>query len=99
RMIPNEYLSYYRATTDVIAAIRRDGALPDEAAMRPDNERMLMERVRGAERATLAAVAAPSRGAVVDAVASHPVGPSRELAERIVDGYLERHAWMRERYA
>jgi hypothetical protein len=35
----------------------------------------------------------------VVALAAHPVVPSRELAERIVDGYLERHDWMRERYA
>jgi 6-phospho-beta-glucosidase len=87
------------ATVEVPCVVGSDGALPDEAATLPDDERRLMERVRTAERATLAAVHAPSRGAVVDAVASSPVVQSRELAERIVDGYLERHAWMRERYA
>ncbi|HEX6008687.1 MAG TPA: hypothetical protein VFZ50_01140, partial [Actinomycetota bacterium] len=87
------------ATVEVLCVVGSDGALPDEAATLPDDERRLMESVRGAEHATLAAVAAHSRGAVVDAVASHPVVPSRELAERIVDGYMEQHAWMRERYA
>jgi 6-phospho-beta-glucosidase len=87
------------ATVEVPCVVGSDGALPDEAATMPDDERRLMESVRRAERATLAAVAAPARGAVVEAVASHPVVHSRELAERIVDRYLERHAWMRERYA
>lgn len=87
------------ATVEVPCVVGSDGALPDEAVTLPDDERILMERVRRAERATLAAVDAPSRGALVDAVASSPVVQSRELAERIVDGYLERHAWMRERYA
>jgi 6-phospho-beta-glucosidase len=87
------------ATVEVPCVVRSEGALPDEAATLPDDERRLMESVRGAERATLAAVAAPGRGAVVDAVASHPLVPSRELAERIVDRYMERHEWMRERYA
>jgi 6-phospho-beta-glucosidase len=87
------------ATVEVPCVVGTDGALPDEAAALPDDERRLMQRVRRAERATLAAVDAPSRGALVDAVASSPVVQSRELAERIVDGYLERHTWMRERYA
>ena len=86
------------ATVEVPCVVGSDGALPDEAATLPEDERMLMERVRGAERATLAAVDAPSRGALVDAVASSPVVQSRELAERIVDGYLAQHEWMRERY-
>jgi 6-phospho-beta-glucosidase len=87
------------ATVEVPCVVGTDGALPDEAAALPDDERRLMQRVRRAERATLAAVDAPSRGALVDAVASSPVVQSRELAERIADGYLERHTWMRERYA
>ena len=87
------------ATVEVPCVVGSDGARSDEAAMLPDDERMQMERVRTAERATLAAVDAPSRAALVDAVASNPVVASRGLAERIVDRYMERHAWMRERYA
>jgi 6-phospho-beta-glucosidase len=87
------------ATVEVPCVVGSDGPLPDEASTLPDDERSLMNQVRDAERATLVAIATPSRGAVVDAIACHPVVPSRELAERIVDGYLERHSWMRERYA
>ena len=87
------------ATVEVPSVVGSDGPLPLEAAKLPNVERRLMERAREAERATLAAVSSPSRMAVVDAIACHPVVPSRELAERIVDGYLGRHQWMRERYA
>jgi 6-phospho-beta-glucosidase len=87
------------ATVEVPSVVGSDGPLPLEAATLPNVERRLMERAREAERATLAAVSSPSRMAVVDAIACHPVVPSRELAERIVDGYLGRHQWMRERYA
>jgi alpha-galactosidase/6-phospho-beta-glucosidase family protein len=58
-----------------------------------------MQRVRDAERATLEAAASPSLEGIVAALAAHPIVPSRELAERIVDVYLERHAWMREHVA
>lgn len=87
------------ATVEVPCVMGSDGPLPDDASTLPDDERTLMHQVRDAERATLAAVASPSREAVVDAIACHPLVSSRELAERITNGYLERHAWMRGHYA
>jgi 6-phospho-beta-glucosidase len=87
------------ATVEVPCVVGSDGRLADEPSTLPDDERTLLSQVRDAERATLAAVASPSREAVVDAIACHPLVSSRELAERIAKRYLERHAWMRERYA
>jgi 6-phospho-beta-glucosidase len=87
------------ATVEVPCVVGSAGPLADEASTLPDDERTLMSQVRDAERAALAAVTSPSREAVVEAIACHPVVPSRELAERIMDDYLEQHAWMRERYA
>jgi 6-phospho-beta-glucosidase len=87
------------ATVEVPCVVAKDGPRADEAGDLRDEERTLMQRVREAERATLEAASSSSRDAVVNAVACHPVVPSRELAERIVDGYVERHGWMREHYA
>jgi 6-phospho-beta-glucosidase len=87
------------ATVEVPCVVGGAGPVADGIDDLHDVELRLMERVRDAERATLAAVASPSRGAVVEAIARHPVVPSRELAERIVDGYLAQHKWMWERYA
>ena len=87
------------ATVELPCAVRADGPGADPQRPLPPPERDLMERVREAERATAAAAAAPSRRALVDAIAAHPLVPTRELAERIADGYLERHGWMRERFA
>jgi 6-phospho-beta-glucosidase len=87
------------ATVEVPCVVDARGATSDTVVELPEEERRLMARVRDAERATLDAVSSSSREAVVKAIACHPVVPSRELAERIVDGYLVRHAWMRERYA
>ncbi len=87
------------ATVEVPCVVGGAGPVADGVDDLHDVELRLMERVRDAERATLAAVASPSRRAVVEAIARHPVVPSRELAERIVDGYLAQHEWMRERYA
>ena len=87
------------ATVEVPCVVTETDPIVDRVVDLRGEERALMERVRDAERATLAAVVSPSREAVVEAISSHPVVPSREMAERIVDGYLERHTWMRERYA
>jgi 6-phospho-beta-glucosidase len=86
------------ATVEVPCVVGDAGPEADHVDGLGADERRLMERVREAERATLAAIDSPSRGAVLEAIACHPVVQSRELAERIVDGYFERHTWMRERY-
>lgn len=87
------------ATVELPCDVGADGPRPEAQRALPTPERQLMERVREAERATATAVATPSRRALVYALAAHPVVPSRQVAERIADGYLERHDWMREPYA
>jgi 6-phospho-beta-glucosidase len=87
------------ATVEIPCDVGADRPRPQPQGLLPPPERELMERVREAERETTEAAATPSRQALVDAIAAHPVVPSRELAERIADGYLERHGWMRERFA
>jgi 6-phospho-beta-glucosidase len=86
------------ATVEISCVVDASGPRPDPVAELPEEERALMLRVRDAERATLEAAGSSSSRLVVEAIASHPVVPSRGVAERIVDGYLERHRWMRERY-
>ena len=87
------------ATVEVPCDVGADGPAPEPQELLPPPERQLMERVRQAERATAAAAATPSRRALVDAIAAHPVVPSREIAERIAAGYLQRHDRMPGRYA
>ncbi|HYF12270.1 MAG TPA: hypothetical protein VEC09_08210, partial [Actinomycetota bacterium] len=58
--------------------------------------RALVERVREAERATLRAASDPTRELILDAIVANPIVPTRADAERIVEGYLTHHAWMRE---
>ena len=87
------------ATVEIACVVGAQGPRPDARGPLPPPERELMERVREAERATAAAAETPSRRKLVDAIAAHPLVPSRELAERIADGYLERHDRMQERFA
>jgi 6-phospho-beta-glucosidase len=86
------------ATVEIPCVADASGPRPDPIADLPEDERALMLRVRDAERATLEAAASSSARLVVEAIARHPVVPSRAVAERIADGYLARHRWMRERY-
>jgi len=88
-----------RATVEIPCEVGADGPEPEPQSTLPPPERELMERVREAERATSVAAETPSVRSLVDAIAAHPVVPSRELAERIADAYLERHDGMRERFA
>jgi 6-phospho-beta-glucosidase len=84
------------ATVEVPCVAGPDGVAIDRPGDVTGEARGLVERVREAERLTLAAAAAPSRGRVIEAVAAHPVVPTRDLAERIVDGYRARHPWLRD---
>lgn len=87
------------ATVEVPCVVGADGPRPDPVGDLAEAERMLMRHVREAERATLEAASSSSLQLVVDAVTRHPVVSSRDVARRIVDGYREHHAWMRERFA
>jgi 6-phospho-beta-glucosidase len=87
------------ATVEIPCEVRADGPRPQSQGSLPPPERELMGRVREAEGATALAAQTPSRRTLVDAIAAQPVVRSRELAERIAEGYLDRQDWMRERFA
>jgi 6-phospho-beta-glucosidase len=80
------------ATCDVSAsgvAVRPGPALPDEAAD-------LVARVKTAERLTIRAAVEGRADLALDAIATHPVVPSRAIAERILARYLADHASLRK---
>jgi 6-phospho-beta-glucosidase len=58
--------------------------LPEEAAA-------LLGRIKEVERLTVRAAVEGSARLALEAIRAHPVVPPGDLAERILDGYLERH--------
>jgi len=59
--------------------------------------RALVERMKHVERTTIRAATEGSRALALEAIAAHPLVPSRDVAERILAGYLDGHANLRER--
>jgi 6-phospho-beta-glucosidase len=76
---------------EVTSEVSRDGIRPVPGRPLPDEAAALVGRIKEVERLTLHAAMEGSRGLALDAIAAHPVVPSREIAERILDGYLARH--------
>jgi 6-phospho-beta-glucosidase len=75
-----------------------DGTIePLPLAPLPELERDLVVRIKEVERLTLRAAREGSATLALEAIAAHPVVPSREVARRILDGYLEQHRALRER--
>jgi 6-phospho-beta-glucosidase len=62
----------------------------------PSEQRSLIARVKEVERTTIRAARTGSAALALDAIAAHPVVPSRDVAERILSGYLERQPGLRE---
>jgi 6-phospho-beta-glucosidase len=81
---------------EVTCEVSRDGVRPVSGRPLPDEAAALVGRIREVERLTLRAATEGSRGLALDAIAAHPVVPTREVAERILDGYLRRHATLAE---
>lgn len=69
-----------------------DGPRPKRMGALPAQVRDLAVRVKQYERATVAAALAPSWPRAVDALAAHPLVPSRGVADRIAREYRRRHA-------
>jgi 6-phospho-beta-glucosidase len=63
--------------------------LPPEAAA-------LVSRIKEVERLTIEAAATGSAELALEAIAAHPLVPSRDVASRILEGYLERQPGLRE---
>jgi 6-phospho-beta-glucosidase len=61
----------------------------------PARQRRMVERVKEVERITIRAARERSARLAVDALAAHPLVPSRDVAERIWTGYTAGHAALR----
>jgi 6-phospho-beta-glucosidase len=65
---------------------RGAGAVP--VSRLPPPQADLVARVKEVERTTIRAALEGSRSLALDAIATHPVVPSRSAASRILEGYL-----------
>ena len=76
---------------EVTCDVSRAGVEPVPGRALPAPAAALVERVKEVERLTIRAAAEGSAALALEALLAHPVVPSREVAERILRGYLERH--------
>jgi 6-phospho-beta-glucosidase len=73
---------------EIPCSVSSRGPVPDAVGELPAAEAALVARVHEVERTTLAAAEKGSRSLALDAIAAHPVVPSRAVAEKILDGYM-----------
>lgn len=81
---------------EVSCEIGTGGVRPLPGRPLPPEAAELVARVKEVERLTLRASAEGSAEIALEAIAAHPVVPNRDVAERILTGYLERHTSLRE---
>ena len=81
---------------EVTCDVDRDGVRPVPGRRLPTEAAELVVRIKDVERLTRRASEAGSAALALDAIAAHPVVPSRDVATRILDGYLTRHHALRE---
>jgi len=80
---------------EVTCEVDRDGVRPVAGAPLPSEAAALLGRIKEVERLTRRASEAGSVALAAEAIAAHPLVPSREIAGRILDGYLARHEELR----
>lgn len=81
---------------EVSCSVGTGGVHPLPGRPLPAEMADLVARVKEVERLTLRAAATGSAKTALDAIAAHPVVSSRDVAGRILAGYLERHDALRE---
>jgi 6-phospho-beta-glucosidase len=86
------------SVVEVPCLVDASGPRPQPVRGLPAEESDLVERIKVIERLTIEAATTCSAAHAIEAMAMHPVVPSRETAERIFDGYRARHTWLRERF-
>jgi 6-phospho-beta-glucosidase len=64
----------------------------------PAGPASLVATIKDVERLTIRAARERSRALAADAIAAHPLVPGRDVADRILAGYLERHDGLREAF-
>jgi 6-phospho-beta-glucosidase len=85
------------AVVEAPAMVGAGAVVPLPVGLLPPEQRDLVARVKDVERTTIRAARDRSASLALEAIAAHPVVPSREIAERILAGYLDRHPDLRER--
>lgn len=85
------------AVVEVSCSVQPTGARPLPGRPLPPPQRDLVERLKHVERTTIRAAREGSAALALEAIASHPVVPSRKVAERILSGYLRGHEGLRSR--
>lgn len=83
------------AVVEVPCTVGRADLSVVEGAALAGRQRELVARVKEVERLTIRAAMEGSRALALEAIAAHPVVPSREVAGRILAGYLDGHADLR----
>jgi 6-phospho-beta-glucosidase len=81
---------------EVTCEVDPGGVQPLPGRPLPSKAAELVGRVKEVERLTLRAAETGSAAIALEAIAAHPVVPSRDTARRILDGYLARHDSLRE---
>lgn len=75
-------------SVEVPCRVDKDGPRPRPVAAVPTHARELIERVKAYERATVRAALTGERADLVNALALHPLVPTRELAGQLVTALL-----------
>jgi 6-phospho-beta-glucosidase len=81
---------------EVSCEVSREGVLPLRGARLPPEPAVLVARIKEVERLTIRAATAGSARLAIEAVAAHPLVPSRAIAERIIGDFLELQPGLRE---
>jgi 6-phospho-beta-glucosidase len=92
--IPNQGAISGMSASDVVeipAWISKDHIQPVAIGEIPDHCLGLMKLVKTYEKLTIEAAVENSRQKAVDAIALHPLVADYSLAQRLVEGYLQRH--------
>jgi len=84
------------AVIEAPCRISENGVEPLPVGPLPPDQRELVARVKEVERMTIRAARTGSAALALNAIAAHPVVPSRDVASRILSGYLERQPGLRE---
>jgi 6-phospho-beta-glucosidase len=80
---------------EVTCSVSADGVRPRPGLPLPAAGAARVARIKEVERLTLRAAETGSAALAVDALAAHPVVPSRDVAERIWSAYVDRHEILR----
>ncbi len=83
------------AVVEVPCIVASHGATPVAVGDVPLSTASLMQTIKGVDRLTIKAVVERSATYAIEALAQHPLVPSRATAQRIFDAYRAEHAALR----